>query len=100
MKKKLLAILLALGLVITCMPMMAAFAATAIDKNPLELKKTGGNAYTVTLTVPSTCLEGGVDTVQVGFSFPEKFKLEKGIQAQTNLHMKMMMVMKQLVVLV
>lgn len=77
MKKKLLAILLALGLVITCMPMMAAFAATAIDKNPLELKKTGGNAYTVTLTVPSTCLEGGVDTVQVGFSFPEKFKLEK-----------------------
>ena len=77
MKKKLLAILLALGLVITCMPMMAAFAATAIDKNPLELKKTGENAYTVTLTVPSTYLEGGVDTVQVGFSFPEKFTLEK-----------------------
>ncbi len=75
MKKKLLAILLALGLVITCMS-MAAFAATAIDKNPLELKKTGENAYTVTLTLPSTYLDGGVDTVQVGFSFPEKFKLE------------------------
>lgn len=77
MKKKLLAILLALGLVITCMPMMAAFAATAIDKNPLELKKTGENAYTVTLTLPSTYLEGGVDTVQVGFSFPEKFTMTK-----------------------
>lgn len=76
MKKKLLAILLALGLVITCMPMMAAFAATEITENPLKLEKTGEKAYTVSLTLPSTYLEGGVDTVQVGFSFPEKFKLE------------------------
>lgn len=85
MKKKLLAILLALGLVITCMPMMAAFAATAIDKNPLELKKTGKNAYTVTLTMPSTYLEGGVDTVQVGFSFPEKFTMTKRSLSPNNL---------------
>ena len=46
MKKKLLAILLALGLVITCMP-MAAFAATEITENPLKLEKTGEKAYTV-----------------------------------------------------
>ena len=39
MKKKLLAILLALGLVITCMPMMAAFAATEIEENPLKFEK-------------------------------------------------------------
>ena len=76
MKKKLLAILLALGLVITCMPMMAAFAATKIEENPLKLKKTGENAYTVTLTMPSDYLVGGVDTVEMGFSFPGKFKLE------------------------
>ena len=76
MKKKLLAILLALGLVITCMPMMAAFAATEITENPLKLKKTGEKAYTVSLTMPSDYLVGSVDTVEMGFSFPGKFNLE------------------------
>ncbi len=76
MKKKLLAILLALGLVITCMPMMAAFAATEITENPLKLEKTREKAYTVSLTMPSDYLVGSVDTVEMGFSFPGKFNLE------------------------
>lgn len=75
MKKKLLAILLALGLVITCMPMMAAFAATEITENPLKLEKTGEKAYTVSLTMPSDYLGEGVDSVEMGFSFPDKFTL-------------------------
>ena len=74
MKKKLLAILLALGLVITCMP-MAAFAATEITENPLKLEKTGEKAYTVSLTMPSDYLGEGVDSVEMGFSFPDKFAL-------------------------
>ena len=85
MKKKLLAILLALGLVITCMPMMAAFAATEIEENPLKFEKTGENAYTVTLTMPSTYLEGGVATVQLGFDFPEKFTMTERSFSPNNL---------------
>lgn len=72
MKKKLLAILLALGLVITCMPMMAAFAATEINENPLSFTKGEGDdegKYILTFTVPKAIYNQKIYSYQFGFTF-------------------------------
>ncbi len=72
MKKKLLAILLALGLVITCMPMMAAFAATKINENPLSFTKGEGadeGKYILTFTVPKAIYNQKIYSYQFGFTF-------------------------------
>lgn len=72
MKKKLLAILLALGLVITCMPMMAAFAATEIKGNPLSFTKGEGDdegKYILTFTVPQTIYNQKISSYQFSFTF-------------------------------
>lgn len=71
MKKKLLAILLALGLVITCMP-MAAFAATAIEENQLSFTKREGAAdgkYILTFTVPKAIYSQTIWSYQFEFEF-------------------------------
>lgn len=51
MKKKFLAILLALGLVITCMPMVALAEGSGLSVDKTEVKK--GETVRVTLTLPS-----------------------------------------------
>ena len=63
--------MLALGLVITCMP-MAAFAATAIEENPLSFTKVEGAAdgkYILTFTVPKAIYSQTIWSYQFEFEF-------------------------------
>lgn len=67
MKKKFLAILLALGLVITCMPMVALAASPGISVDKTKVKK--GETVKLTATLPNEVISKDLEGLQYNIKF-------------------------------
>lgn len=76
MSKKVLAFLLTLCLVISCVPTLA-FATVpgpkTIGENVLEVRECGNGYYRVILTMKKEYTEGSADALQMGFKFDKDF---------------------------
>lgn len=67
MRKKLLAILLALGLVITCMPMVALAASSGLSADKTEVKQ--GETVRITVTLPPAAVDQTLEGAQLELNF-------------------------------
>ena len=70
MKKKFLAILLALGLVITCMPMGALAANSGLSVDKTKVKK--GETVRLTLTLPASVLNLNLNSIDFKATFDQE----------------------------